>query len=122
VRAGIVPTPDEYRWSSAPAHCGTAAPAWLNTSMWSERWTAAAWRDYLGESADAHADADAVRAATRTGRPLGSPEFLDAVGHRLGRSVIPGKGGRPRRIIGITGPQRFAAFQNQGNVVTVPGF
>src|SRR5579871_6903054 len=53
LRAGLVAAAEQWRWSSAAAHCGAALPeALLEMELWRKRWTAADWRHYLmaGES------------------------------------------------------------------------
>jgi len=95
VRAGVVRAAQDYRWSSARAHCGLEAPNWLDLSAWGETWTAETWLAYLTEAAEA--DAEPIRASTRTGRPLGTRDFVTALEQRLGRRLEPRKGGRPPR-------------------------
>jgi putative transposase len=48
VRAGLVSQPELWPWSSAAVHCGkTDATSWLADSLWQNRWTVPAWREYL---------------------------------------------------------------------------
>ena len=94
VRAGMVETASEWKWSSAAAHCGVAAPAiWLDLQLWSKRWTAEAWVEYLsaGESA---AEVAALRQFTHTGRPLGSAAFVADLEQSTFRLLAPRKKGR----------------------------
>ena len=95
VRAGLVPEADTYRWSSAAAHCGTgSADAALQMDSWQKYWDAAAWREYLGaEGTDE--EADTIRQSTHTGRPLGTPEFIESLEKAMRRRLSPQKGGRP---------------------------
>ena len=97
VRAGMVPTAGEWRWSSAAAHCvPDALDKMLEIEPWQKRWTVAEWREYLaaGESA---ADVGALRQCTHTGRPLGTTEFVAQLEHTTLRPLAPRKGGRPKK-------------------------
>jgi hypothetical protein len=57
---------------------------------------AATWRDYLAAGVSAE-EANAIRENTHTGRPLGTPEFLEKIENVTGRQLVPQKGGRPRK-------------------------
>ena len=99
VRASMVADPALYPWSSAAAHCGVAVrqlPLDLAQEPWRECWSPGAWREFL-EASEAQRDIAALRANTHTGRPLGSPEFLESLERILSRTLAPGKGGRPRK-------------------------
>lgn len=97
VRAGVVPEAQAWPWSSAAAHCGTAdADASLAMEIWRRRWTATAWRQYLGEN-ETEAELGALRRSTHSGRPLGSAEFIEGLEQRTRRRLGAQKGGRPRR-------------------------
>ena len=94
VRAGLVTRAETYVWSSAAAHCGTApADPCLDMELWGQRWTHAAWRDYLA-TAEPEDEIAAIRESTHTGRPLGSSEFVRGLEKSLGRKLVPQKGGR----------------------------
>ncbi len=95
VRARMVSTPADYPWSSAPVHCGLRpAQAALDLSLWSHSWTAAGWKDYLAERVEDDQSA-AIRRNTHTGRPLGTPEFVESLERLLKRKLKPEAGGRP---------------------------
>jgi putative transposase len=95
VRAGLVACAEDYRWSSAGAHCGRAAiDAWLDTETFAATWTQARWRDYLGDG-EAEEELASIRENTHTGRPLGSAEFVAGLERTLQRKLAPAKGGRP---------------------------
>jgi putative transposase len=99
VRAGLAGDASAYEWSSAGAHCGDEPDFLLDTSPWTEQWTAPAWREFLGCDAGAlREDADSIRASTHTGRPLGSCEFVAGLEQRLGRRLVPRPGGRPPKV------------------------
>lgn len=71
VRAGMVSTPELYRWSSAGLHCGRAGtlPPHLDLTPWREVWDAPSWRQFLSAVDDAESDVASLRASTHTGRP-----------------------------------------------------
>jgi len=99
VRAGMVATAEQWRWSSASAHCGLPnSDATLDTHRWSQHWTSVEWRQYLGE-AEASDDINALRQATHTGRPLGAAEFVESLERSLLRPLRPQKGGRPKKPV-----------------------
>jgi putative transposase len=55
------------------------------------------WREYLGTEPDS-TDTEILRRHLRTGRPLGSPEFLETLGARIGRALaLRKRGPKPRR-------------------------
>ena len=97
MRAGMVATPERWRWSSAATHCGLTDPdPLLEVERWRKRWTAVEWRRFLddGESA---ADVNRLRHSTHTGRPLGSPDFVAGLEELTSRPLAPRKGGRPKK-------------------------
>jgi REP-associated tyrosine transposase len=99
VRAGLVSKPEEWQWPSARAHCGIAAPdACLTLEPWREHWTVARWRDFLGEG-ETESQLAAIRQSTHTGRPLGTPEFVEALERTMSRRLLPQKGGRPAKSV-----------------------
>jgi putative transposase len=94
VRAGLVSEPECWPWSSAVVHCGkTQAVPWLADSLWRNRWTVAAWRDYLAAS-EAESDLAAIRRCTHTGRPLGDAVFISKLEQTTGRRLRPQSKGR----------------------------
>jgi putative transposase len=96
VRAGMVPAPHLYAWSSAAAHLGMDRGPGLDLGVWSHTWTPEAWRDYLAEYRDG-VETEAIRKSTHTGRPLGSTDFIQRLERSLKRRLTPNKGGRPKR-------------------------
>ena len=96
-RAGMVIAAELWRWSSAPAHCGVAAPEpMLEMQRWRKRWTVREWGQFLGD-AQSVADQSALRQSTHTGRPLGTPEFVAGLEQLTARPLAPRKGGRPKK-------------------------
>jgi putative transposase len=101
VRAGMVTAPDRYRWSSAALHCGRAdgqIQLHLDVELWRASWSTVTWREFLARE-DAEADLEPLRASTHTGRPLGAPDFVRELEHKLHRTLAPRKGGRPRKQV-----------------------
>jgi putative transposase len=102
LRAGMVADPAEYRWSSYQAHgLGHSDPLLspipefeaLGRSP-SER--QARWRRKV-KAAQHQDEIDRVRSSLRTGKPLGTPEFVEAKAHALGLNLNPRPRGRPRK-------------------------
>ncbi|TYO99231.1 putative transposase [Geothermobacter ehrlichii] len=93
VRAGKVRRPEEWPWSSARFHLlgkrdplATAFPGYPGPEV---------WRDILAApNPDA---ADALRRATRSGRPFAGEELIAELERRTGRRLRPGRPGRPRK-------------------------
>jgi putative transposase len=97
VRAGLVAAAEQWRWSSAAAHCGVAAAdAMLEMELWRKRWTVSEWREFLS-GGESQSDLTALRRCTHTGRPLGTPGFVAALEKSMLRSLAPQKGGRPKK-------------------------
>ena len=94
VRAGMVAEPEAWPWSSAAAHCGKAEPdVCLEMEMWRRHWSVSSWQKFLGVG-EAESDLAALRQCTHTGRPLGTPEFIQALEQNMQRQLAPRKGGR----------------------------
>ena len=108
VRAGMAFAAQEWRWSSAAAHCMSgAADPMLEMEAWRKRWTVAEWKAHLtaGESA---VDVDALRRCTHTGRPLGTTEFVAQLEQATSRPLAPRKGGRPKKPAADAAEDGFA--------------
>jgi len=94
VRAGMVETAGQWRWSSARVHCGAAVPeSWLELERWRKRWTVAEWRGYLAAK-ESPSELTALRQFTHTGRPLGTAEFVAALERSTLRLLAPRQRGR----------------------------
>jgi REP-associated tyrosine transposase len=96
VRAGLVRRADDWPWSSARAHLAEASSddeRLLDLTPWRDRYGAARWREALESSVSDVALRDRIREATRTGRPLGSAEFVDSLECALKRRLRPAKPG-----------------------------
>ena len=94
VRAGLVRNAWEWPWSSARAHVtGIDESGPINMDPWRTRFDGNRWRSYLEEGLKSTGDLDRIRLATRTGRPLGSDDFIRCLEALTGRSLRPKKRG-----------------------------
>jgi putative transposase len=66
----------------------------LGTSSWLSPQEQSSYAKFV-RTEDEEAD-NAIRIATKTGRPFGSESFIDILKFRLNQSLKPGKQGRPR--------------------------
>ena len=96
VRARMVQAAEQWRWSSAAAHCSATSDVLLEMGRWRRRWTEADWVKYLA-AGESSADLTALRRCTYSGRPLGTPEFVAALEKSTLRMLAPRKGGRPKK-------------------------
>jgi putative transposase len=101
VRAGLVRSPGDYRWSSAPAHLRdspapheTVVP--LDWSPWYALAGPVGWRDLL-DARESPADIAELRKCTYSGKPNGSQEFVKEMEGRFGRHWN-GRGRPPKTI------------------------
>jgi putative transposase len=93
-RAGLAEQPWQYQWSSAKAHTIGKDDLLVKVKPMLER--VGSWREYLDSGLDS-TDADIIRRHTRSGRPLGSPAFVESLEAKTGRQLVPGKRGpKPR--------------------------
>jgi putative transposase len=101
IRAGLVESAEDFRWSSARAHATDHEDGFVQMAAWREFYTAARWRETLRLGVDDEILRERLRSATRTGRPLGSEEFLEEIECNTSRALRPRQVGRPRKA-----PQR----------------
>jgi putative transposase len=95
VRAGMVARGESYPWSSAAAPWGAAEPdAIVDMNTWQQHRSHTSWRECLATQTS-EAEHIAIRQCARTGRPLGTPEFIAALEERMRRKLAPKKGGSP---------------------------
>lgn len=90
VRAGLVQTAGQWRWSSARAHLAGRDDALVKVRPLLE--AMGDWREYL-EARPAEALVKAMRRHEGTGRPLGSAGFVKKLEHMVGRALSRGKPG-----------------------------
>ena len=114
VRARLVDRAEDWPWSSARAHLEPRDDGLASTAPLLER--ESDWRALFdqGLSEDEH---KALQAGERTGRPLGSAEFVAALERDLGRPLARQKPGRkPGKG---EGPESFScAIRNRAEQMT----
>ena len=93
VRALIVNDPAAYKWSSAHFHVERSHNILLKSSTLYDQIND--WRQFL--SVDGNENFNTLRTHTRTGRPLGSENFIKQAETKLSRSLLPGKAGRKKK-------------------------
>jgi putative transposase len=93
VRSRLAERPWQYPWSSAGAHIRGRNDALVKVKPMLSR--VADWREYLNTEQDS-TEADLIRRHTRSGRPLGSGDFVQSLEANTGRTLAPRKRG-PRR-------------------------
>ena len=92
VRAGMVATASDYKWSSARVHCGLARDPLVDLS-WPEPDRIPDWGAWLREPGED--EVDRLRRSTATGRPCGDDSFIRSIEDLTKRSLTPKKRGRP---------------------------
>ncbi len=96
VRARIVRRAENYPWSSAAAHAGLRTdPLLSDITRLKTSAGVADWAEWLRETEESTL-LDGLRLNTRTGRPLGTDEFVSRIERKIGRTLKPQPGGRPR--------------------------
>ncbi|MFH1014396.1 MAG: transposase [Nitrospirota bacterium] len=84
VRAGIVQKPEKYTWSSASAHISGRDDELVKVTHLLEM--AGDWRNFLAETVAAQ-EMEVIRSHERTGRPLGSEQFVAKLERILERNL-----------------------------------
>ena len=96
VRAAMVEKAEEYRWSTAAAHCQEdGLEGRLELGEWRRQYSGEGWREALRVGVGDEALEERIREATRRGSPLGSEAFVERVGGALGRDLRARPPGRP---------------------------
>ena len=97
VRASLVRRPEDYRWSSAPAHCKLVDDYVLTRELrWLELWNSVGdWSRWLSETDELH-DVSVLRQNVERGLPCGSDHFIAELERRAGIALQPVRRGRPR--------------------------
>lgn len=97
VRANIVKSPQQYKWSSVKINIGLknlektfdfVEPIWENYFDQKE------YRNFLLEKSDK--ENELIRKAVRSGRPLGEDQFIEVLSEKLGFVINQRKQGRPK--------------------------
>ncbi len=94
VRARLVEQPWQYAWSSATAHVRKRDDVLVKVKPMLGR--VADWREYL-RTESGSTDAEILRRHLRSGRPLGSREFVESLEVKVGRVLAPRKRGPKSR-------------------------
>ena len=94
VRAGLVERAEDYRWSSARAHCGLANDPLLDPE-WLVIKAIPSWSACLMD-ADPPMGQE-IRERTLTGRPCGDADFIKQAEIAVGRRLTPKKPGPKRK-------------------------
>ncbi|MHB1293007.1 MAG: transposase [Sulfuricella sp.] len=98
VRAGMEQRAEDYRWSSAAAHCGNRSDELLNLeSGWSKQFAAIDdWSAWLAEG-DETEETRTLRQNVEKGLPCGNAGFVQRLGKMVGRQLEFRPQGRPRK-------------------------
>jgi len=98
VRAGIVHRAEDYRWSSAAAHCGSRTDGLLNLdSSWSKQFAVVQdWSAWLAEG-DETEKIRILRQNIDNGVPCGNEGFVRRLGKVVGRGLEYRPQGRPKK-------------------------
>ena len=86
----------DFPWSSARIHLGGGWDGLIDLTPWSERWTLDEWGEFLSAT-EFERESEAIRRSTHSGRPLGSPQFVERLEASLSRPLLPRQGGRPKK-------------------------
>ncbi len=98
VRAGLTADPYDWPWSSARAHADGTPDSLLGEDRPLREILPGCWREFLQAELPRPLQ-EAIRLHSRTGRPLGSPDFLASLERQAGRPLRPGKRGPKRPSI-----------------------
>lgn len=95
LKVALAASAELYRWSSAKAHITGANDPLLDATPWLSPEERHAYAEFVRDE-DEETD-DAIRRATRTGRPYGRDQFIDQLEFQLNQSIRPKKPGRPHK-------------------------
>lgn len=96
VKAKLVKKPGQYQWSSAKAHLTAKDDELVRVKPLLK--LIDNWEEFLS-SGYTKEDEFLMHRHEQTGRPLGSIHFIKRLENKLGRILVPKKGGRPRKDI-----------------------
>ncbi len=92
--AGLVVRPWDYPWSSAAAHTGESdTSGLLDLDWWKKNFSSTEWREILQQDIPESTDG-LLRRHLRTGWPLGSDRFVEALEKQMNRRMRPKSGGK----------------------------
>lgn len=95
VKSALVTRPEDYPWSSCRVNISGQGDGLVTGRAWLDEKDREAYRIFLIQQ-DPQMDKK-IRMSTSTGRPLGNKDFIGALENELGRKILPGKAGRPRK-------------------------
>lgn len=93
VRAGLVKKAGDYKWSSAAGHLSGLGDSLCDARPLLDIF--GPWDKFLRGKEDT-GTVEKLRLHSRTGRPLGDDKFVKKLEKRLGRTLSPKPGGRPK--------------------------
>ena len=93
LKVGLAEKAETYRWSSAKTHITGACDNLLGTTSWLSPQEQRAYAEFVVTD-DEETD-NAIRRATRTGRPFGSESFVDLLEFQLQQPLKAKRRGRP---------------------------
>jgi putative transposase len=112
VRAGMVSRAEDYRWSSAAAHCGLRDDPVISPDLPLLK-LVPDWSAFLAKEERVE-DLQFIREAARTGQPCASEEFSRMLEVKLGRPLLRRKPG-PKKKEQEANPGQSALFpENSG--------
>ena len=94
VRAKLCKTADAYLWSSARYHTGVIKKDLLIKSKYEGVCAQKEWKKFLKSEP---IGINTIKINFRTGRPLGTDDFLKQAEIQTGRKLFPKKPGRPKK-------------------------
>ena len=97
VRAGLAVRAEDWPWSSARAHLAGQGDGLVKLQPLLDQ--VGDWAGFL-DAGLSEAEHAAIRSGERTGRPLGSPEFVAGLEQRLGRALARQKPGPKGKAVG----------------------
>ena len=98
LKVGLAEKAEVYRWSSAKAHITGASDNLLGTTSWLSPQEQSDYAEFAAAE-DEETD-NAIRRATRTGRPFGSESFVDLLEFQLQQPLKAKRRGRPCKTNG----------------------
>jgi len=98
LKVGLVEKAETYCWSSAKAHITGTSDNLLGITSWLSPQEQSAYAEFV-VAEDEEAD-NAIRRATRTGRPYGSESFVDLLEFQLQQPLKAKRRGRPCKTNG----------------------
>ena len=98
VRAGIVRRAEDYKWSSARAHCQVADDYVLTKDLtWRHEMSSIGdWSQWLAEL-DQHEELAVLRQHVERGLPCGTEDFVRGLEQQSGQMLRPTAVGRPKK-------------------------